>query len=65
MKVKQLKCGICPYKTSNKWHLKSHLADRHDKIKNHFCAECGYPTTEEELKKHNDGDHQVQLTIVT
>ena len=65
MKVKQLKCGICPYKTSNKWHLKSHSAEKHEKIKNHFCAECGYPTTEEELKKHNDGDHQVQLTIVT
>ena len=38
----KFKCEQCPYSTFCKYNLNRHTEEVHEKIKKHFCKECGY-----------------------
>ena len=51
------KCEKCPYASSSKRHMKSHINEVHDKIKGFACSECSYIASQ----KHTLAGHMVSV----
>ena len=49
----KLRCEQCPYGTSRRSNLKSHIKAVHDKIRNHVCEKCDYASSQKsDLRIH-------------
>ena len=56
---RKFKCDKCPYQSSQKGNVKTHIMGVHEKIKNHVCNECGFAFfLRHHLKAHNDSVHK-------
>ena len=55
---KQLKCNHCSYSTTTSYHMKSHVASVHLKLKSYQCKECGFAAARKsQVDRHYDAIH--------
>ena len=69
VKVEELKCKDCEYKTKNKIMMNTHILNRHETLEKrqeefkYYCNECDFGTFFEIIiKKHNETEkHKINL----
>ena len=55
---RQLKCNHCSYSTTTSYHMKSHVASVHLKLKSYQCKECGFAAARKsQVDRHYDAIH--------
>ena len=60
-KEKRFKCKLCEYGSPYSSNLKRHIKEKHKKIRDHTCNECGksFPQ-KDELNKHDLSVHSTE-----